>query len=60
MLRMIEYNAWEETQKPRKKFIITKSKPQIHFLPHKLNDKAKELLASTKAEVESKLFRLHC
>lgn len=55
MLRMMEYNAWEESQKPRKKFIITKSKPQIHFLPHKLNDKAKELLTLSKSEIESKV-----
>lgn len=54
MLRMKEYNAWEETQKPRRNFIRTKSKPQIHFLPHKLNDKTKELLASSKSEIDGK------
>lgn len=54
MLRMKEYSAWEETQKPRKNYIMTKSKPHIHFLPRRLNDKTKELLASSKAEVESK------
>lgn len=56
MLRMKEYNAWEENQKPRKKFILTKSKPCIHFLPRKLNDKTRELLDLSKAEVESECF----
>lgn len=55
MLRMREYTAWEETQKPRKNFIITKSKPHIHFLPRKLNEKTKELLASSKSQIDGKL-----
>lgn len=54
MLRMKEYNAWEESQTPRKSFILTKSKPHIHFLPRKLTDKSKELLASSKENIESK------
>lgn len=54
MLRMKEYNAWEETQKPRKNFILTKSKPHIHYLPRRFNDKTKELLTLSKNEVESK------
>lgn len=59
MLRMKEYNAWEETQKPRKNFISTKSKPHIHYLPRKLNDKTKELLSSSKNEIDSKFGFLY-
>lgn len=59
MLRMKEYNAWEETQKPRKTFIITKSKPHIHYLPRKLNDKSKALLASSRAQIEGKFVLLN-
>lgn len=53
MLRMREYSAWEETQKPRKNFISTKAKPHIHFLPRRLNDKTRELLSSSGDEIES-------
>lgn len=54
MLRMKEYSAWEECQKPRKNFIVTKAKPHIHYLPRKLTDKTKELLATSKSEIDSK------
>lgn len=53
MLRMKEYNAWEETQIPRKNFILTKSKPHLHYLPRRLNEKSRELLAASQTEVES-------
>lgn len=60
MLRMKEYNAWEDTQKPRKNFILTKSKPHIQFLPRKLNDKTKDLLTSSKNEIESNISCFNC
>nr|CAH7724625.1 unnamed protein product [Callosobruchus chinensis] len=52
MLRMREYVVWEESQKPRMNFITTKAKPQIHYLPRRMNDKSKELLEKSKAEIE--------
>lgn len=56
MLRMKEYNAWEETHKPRMYFITTKAKPHINFLPRRMNEKAKELLQASKLEVESNIL----
>lgn len=53
MLRMKEYAAWEEQVKPTMNFIRTKAKPHIFYLPRKINDASKELLASCKADVES-------
>ncbi|VEN47112.1 unnamed protein product [Callosobruchus maculatus] len=52
MLRMKEYATWEESQKPRMNFITTKTKPHIHYLPRRMNDKSKELLEKSKAEIE--------
>ena len=54
MMRMKEYAAWEERQKPRMNFIQTKAKPHIHFLPRKMNDASKALLETCKADIESK------
>lgn len=54
MTRMKEYAAWEEKQKPRMNFILTKAKPHIHYLPRKLNDANKQLLESCRQEIESK------
>nr|XP_023012444.1 pinin [Leptinotarsa decemlineata] len=52
MLRMKEYSAWEETQKPRTNFILTKTKPHIHYLPRRMTNETKKLLEESKAEVE--------
>lgn len=52
MLRMKEYAAWEQSQKPRASFITTKAKPHIHYLPRRLNERTKELLEKSKQEVE--------
>ncbi|EFA07683.2 pinin [Tribolium castaneum] len=52
MMRMKEYAAWEERQKPRMNFIQTKAKPHIHYLPRKMNDASKALLDSCKADIE--------
>nr|CAI5843381.1 unnamed protein product [Callosobruchus analis] len=52
MLRMKEYAIWEESQKPRMNFITTKAKPHIHYLPRRMNDKSKELLEKSKADIE--------
>ncbi|KAJ3661122.1 hypothetical protein Zmor_005537 [Zophobas morio] len=52
MMRMKEYAAWEERQKPRMNFIQTKAKPHIHFLPRKMNDASKALLETCKADIE--------
>lgn len=54
MLRMKEYSAWEQSQKPRKNFLVTKAKPHIHYLPRKLTDRTREMLQESKANVESK------
>lgn len=54
MTRMKEYAAWEERQKPRANFILTKTKPHICYLPRRLNDANKALVESCKADVESK------
>jgi len=52
MTRMREYAAWEERQKPRANFILTKAKPHICYLPRKLNDTTKTLLENCKNDVE--------
>lgn len=54
MVRMKEYAAWEEKQKQRMHFIQTKAKPQICYLPRRMNDTTKELLETCRNEVESK------
>lgn len=53
MLRMKEYAQWEERQRPRQSFIQTKVKPQIYYLPRKLNDTNKEALESSRKDIES-------
>jgi len=55
MLRMKEYTAWEDSQKPRTHFIVTKAKPHIHYLPRKMDDKSKELLEKSKVIVEEQI-----
>lgn len=55
MMRMKEYANWEERQKPRMNFILTKAKPHIHYLPRRMNDGSKALLDTCKADIESKL-----
>lgn len=55
MLRMKEYAAWEQSQKPRASFITTKAKPHIHYLPRRLNEPTKELLEKSKQEVEEQI-----
>lgn len=52
MLRMKEYVSWEEMQKSRLNFIQTKTKPQIHYLPRKLNDATKKILDESKTEIQ--------
>lgn len=56
MMRMKEYAAWEERQKPRMNFIQTKTKPQICYLPRRLNDATKVLLEECKKDVESEFL----
>lgn len=51
---MKEYAAWEERQKPRLNYILTKTKPHIHYLPRKLNDANKAALEKSKEQIESK------
>lgn len=55
MLRMKEYAAWEESQRPRTHFIVTKAKPHIHYLPRKMDEKAKELLEKSKVNIEEQI-----
>lgn len=57
MLRMKEYAAWEQSQKPRTHFIVTKAKPHIHYRPRKIDDKSKDLLEKSKKDIEGILFR---
>ncbi|XP_022900605.2 pinin [Onthophagus taurus] len=52
MTRMKEYSLWEERQKPRMHFIQTKAKPQICYLPRKLNEVNKTALEECKNEIE--------
>lgn len=52
MMRMKEYSAWEERQKPRMNFIQTKAKPHIHYLPRKMNDASKALLETCRTDIE--------
>lgn len=51
MTRMKEYAIWEERQKPRTNFILTKAKPHICYLPRRLHDTAKALLDTCKGDV---------
>lgn len=53
MTRMKEYAIWEERQKPRTNFILTKAKPHICYLPRRLHDTAKALLDTCKGDVTS-------
>lgn len=53
MMRMKEYATWEERQKPRMNFIVTKSKPHIQYLPRRLTEQSKTLLEECKGNVES-------
>lgn len=55
MLRMKEYAAWEECQRPRTHFIVTKAKPHIHYLPRKIDEKSKELLEKSKVNIEDQI-----
>ncbi|KAL1512655.1 hypothetical protein ABEB36_002214 [Hypothenemus hampei] len=55
MLRMKEYATWEQMQRPRGNFIITKAKPHIHYLPRRLNEKSKELLEESKKSIEEQI-----
>ncbi|CAG9765902.1 unnamed protein product [Ceutorhynchus assimilis] len=55
MLRMREYAAWEQTQKPRANFILTKAKPQIHYLPRRIDDKSRELLEKAKKDIDEQI-----
>ncbi|KAK4884364.1 hypothetical protein RN001_000635 [Aquatica leii] len=52
MTRMREYAAWEERQKPRSNFILTKTKPHIYYLPRRINEPTKALLEKSKSDVE--------
>lgn len=53
MLRMREYAAWEDRQRLRRNFILTKAKPHIQFLPRRLNDANKALLETCRADIDS-------
>ncbi|XP_050301601.1 pinin [Anthonomus grandis grandis] len=55
MLRMKEYTVWEQTQKPRMNFIISKAKPHIHYLPRRMCDKSNELLDKSKKNIEEQI-----
>ncbi|XP_060536132.1 pinin [Cylas formicarius] len=55
MLRMREHTAWEEKQKPRMNFIISKAKPHLHYLPRRMTDKARQLLEVSRSEVEKEI-----
>ncbi|KAF7278543.1 hypothetical protein GWI33_008247 [Rhynchophorus ferrugineus] len=55
MLRMKEYTLWENSQKPRAHFIVTKAKPPIHYLPRRMSDKSKELLSKSKKDIEEQI-----
>lgn len=59
MLRMKEYSTWEERQRPRQNYIRTKAKPNIYFLPRKLNDSSREALEASKSDIESTLFMVY-
>ncbi|KAB0796646.1 hypothetical protein PPYR_10707 [Photinus pyralis] len=51
MARMRDYEVWEERQKLRKNFILTKAKPRICYLPGRVNDATKGLLKKSKFHV---------
>lgn len=53
MLRLKQYTAWEERQKLRQNYILTKAKPHIQFLPRRLNDANKALLNSCRSDIDS-------
>lgn len=55
---MKEYATWEERQKPLVNFITTKTKPQIQYLPRKLNEANKIALEVCKKDVEGKYMAL--
>lgn len=52
MYKVRDLAAWEESKKPLRNFIKTKTKPHIYYVPKKLNSKAEEKLKESKLDVE--------
>lgn len=51
---MKEFGTWEESKKPLMKFIRTKTKPRIYFIPKVLDKRTERKLEECKRDIESK------
>ncbi|XP_045502437.1 pinin isoform X1 [Colias croceus] len=48
MMRVQEFEKWEESQRSLGNFILTKAKPHIYWLPRRMSEKATEKLTSSR------------
>jgi pinin len=56
MLKLKDFSAWEELQRPLLNFVRTRTRPHIYYMPKTLNKETQEKQKKCRAELEGKFW----